>query len=80
MSVSAFTNAIPLSVRMPQFIRDSLRARILTGVSIMLLPLLGLAAGALLGVNRVDARIIDVVEEVIEELGKKRSTTNRGQE
>lgn len=80
MSTPAITNTIPPGVRMPQFIRDSLRARILTGISIMLLPLLGLATGALLGINSVNARFKDVVEEVIEELGKKRSTTTGGQE
>lgn len=36
---------------MPKFKRDTLRARIITGIGIMLLPLLGLAAGALLGIN-----------------------------
>jgi diguanylate cyclase (GGDEF)-like protein len=53
---------------MPQVIRDSLRARILTGISIMLLPLLGLAIGALLGINSVNGSFKEVVEEVIEEM------------
>lgn len=68
MSAPAIAKAMPQAVRMPRFIRDSLRARILTGIGIMLLPLLGLAAGALLGINSVNARFKDVVDEVIDEV------------
>lgn len=64
MSAPAITNTMPLGVRMPQFIRDSLRARILTGISIMLLPLLGLAVGALLGINSVIGGFNEAVLEV----------------
>lgn len=53
---------------MPKFIRDSLRARILTGIGIMLLPLLGLAAGALLGINSVNGSFNEAVKEVREEM------------
>lgn len=53
---------------MPKFIRDSLRARILSGIGIMLLPLLGLAAGALLGINSVNGSFNEAVEEVREEM------------
>ena len=42
MSARSSARTIPIGVRMPQFIRDSLRAGILTGIGIMLLPLLGL--------------------------------------
>ena len=66
MSAPTITNAMPQSVRMPQFIRDSLRARILTAIGIMLLPLLGLAAGALLGINSVTGSFEIAVDEVIE--------------
>ncbi len=68
MNTPAITNTMPIGARMPQFIRDSLRARILTGIGIMLLPLLGLATGALLGINSVNGSFKEVVEEVIEEL------------
>ncbi len=53
---------------MLHIIRDSLRARIFTGIGIMLLPLLGLAAGALLGINSVIGTFNDAVEEVREEI------------
>jgi diguanylate cyclase (GGDEF)-like protein len=53
---------------MPQFIRNSLRAKIVIGVSVMLLPLLGLATGALLGINSVTENFKEVVEEVHEEI------------
>lgn len=68
MSAPAITSTIPLGVRIPQFIRDSLRARILTGIGIMLMPMLGLAVGALLGINSVNARFKDVVEEIHEKM------------
>lgn len=68
MNVPTITNTIPIGARMPQFIRNSLRARILTGIGIMLLPLLGLAAGALLGINSVIGSFKDVVEEVSGEM------------
>ena len=68
MNISAIAKFMPQGVRMPRFIRDSLRARILTGISIMLLPLLGLVAVALLGINSVNGSFKEVMEEVIEEM------------
>ena len=68
MNISAIANAMTQGMRMPRFIRDSLRARILTGISIMLLPLLALAIAALLGINSVTASFKEVVEKVHEEI------------
>ena len=68
MSTPEITITRPLSARVPKFIRNSLRARIVLGISIMLLPLLGLATAALLGINSVNASFKAVMEKVIEEM------------
>lgn len=68
MSTPAITNTRPPGARVPKFIRDSLRARIVLSISIMLLPLLGLAAAALLGISSVSMNFKAVVEEVVEEM------------
>ncbi|MDO8680805.1 MAG: diguanylate cyclase [Acidobacteriota bacterium] len=55
-------------VKTPRFLRDSLRARLFMGIGMMLLPLFGLTAGALLGINNINEGFNEAVVEINEEM------------